>query len=152
VRGISQPYFQEDIDKILRYAWCMPETDGQPVSPNGNLLPNHQREYGAFAHLLGSYVRDRGVINLEEAVRKSTSLPAWRMGLKDRGILSPGTWADIVLFDPEKIKETGDPLNLTRSPDGVEFVLVNGQVVVEHGEHTGALPGKILRRLNHGNI
>jgi N-acyl-D-amino-acid deacylase len=151
-RGISQPYSQEDIDKILQYAWCMPETDGQPVSPDGKLLPNHQREYGAFAHLLGSYVRERGVINLEEAIRKSTSLPAWRMGLKDRGTLHPGDWADIVLFDPQKINEMGDALHLTRSPQGIEFVLVNGQVVVEHGKHTGALPGKILRRLNHGNV
>jgi N-acyl-D-amino-acid deacylase len=151
VRGISRPYSQDDIDEILRYPWCMPETDGYPTAPNGKMLPLHYREYGAFAHLLGSYVRERGVLTLEEAIRRSTSLPAWRMGLRDRGILLPGMWADIVLFDPQKVKETGDPLHLTCFPQGIEYVLVNGQVVVEQGEHTGALPGKILRRNAHAN-
>jgi N-acyl-D-amino-acid deacylase len=145
VSGISQPYLQDDVDFNAAHPLCMPATDDQPVAPSGPVGPWHTRAYGSFARLFGCYVRQRGLLSLEEAVRKSTSLPAQRLGLSDRGLLRPGYWADLTLFEPDKIAEQGSLAEPSRPPLGIHTVLVNGQVVVEGGQHTGALPGQVLR-------
>jgi len=147
VRGVTEPYFQEDVDYTVGHPLCMPETDGRPIAPSGDpaLPPMHHRTYGAFAKMLGWYVRDRDIITLEEAIRKSTSFPAQRIGLKDRGLLREGMWADITILDPETIRETGTLENPAQYPEGILYVLVNGQIVIDKGEHTGALPGRVLR-------
>jgi len=85
------------------------------------------------------------VLRLEEAIRKMTSLPAQKLGLFDRGIIRPGFWADIVIFDLEKISDKATYLEPYQYPSGIEYVIVNGEVVIEHGEHTDRRPGRVLR-------
>jgi N-acyl-D-amino-acid deacylase len=96
--------------------------------------------------VLGEYVRDRGVLTLEDAVRKMTSLPAQKLRLPDRGIIRRGAWADVVVFDPEKIASRATYSDPKQYPVGVKWVLVNGALTVEDGTHTGARAGMVLRR------
>jgi len=104
-------------------------------------------EYGLFPHYIGTFVREKGTLSLEEAIRKATYMPAQEvLGLQDRGIIRAGAWADIVVFDSERIEEKGDFLTPDQPPAGIEYVLVNGVAVWEKKAHTGARPGKLLRR------
>jgi N-acyl-D-amino-acid deacylase len=96
--------------------------------------------------VLGEFVRDRGAIGLEEAVRKITSAPAARLGLRERGRIADGMVADLVVFDPARVAARATMEHPRRYPVGIEHVLVNGMPVVRRGEHTGALPGRALRR------
>ncbi len=104
------------------------------------------RTYGSFPRVLGEFVRDRALLGLEEAVRKMTSAPAARLGLTDRGQLIDGLLADIVVFDPETVRANATYDDPRRYPDGIDYVIVNGQMVVDAGKHTGALPGRVVRR------
>jgi N-acyl-D-amino-acid deacylase len=104
------------------------------------------RTYGSFPRVLGEFVRDRALLGLEEAVRKMTSAPAARLGLSDRGLLHDGYWADVVVFDPDTVRSNATYDDPRQYPTGIDYVLVNGQVVVDNGQHTGALPGQIVRR------
>jgi N-acyl-D-amino-acid deacylase len=104
------------------------------------------RTYGSFPRVLGEFVRDRELLGLEEAVRKMTSAPAARLGLPDRGLLQDGYAADIVVFDPRTVRTNATYDEPRRFPTGIEHVLVNGVPVVSGGEHTGALPGTVVRR------
>jgi N-acyl-D-amino-acid deacylase len=104
------------------------------------------RTYGTFPTILAHYVRDEGSITLEEAVRKMTSFAALRLGIPDRGVLLDGMKADIVVFDPATVKSPSTRYHPKQFPTGIEHVLVNGRPVVEGGEHTGALPGRAVRR------
>jgi len=106
------------------------------------------RTYGSFPRVLGEFVRDRALLGLEEAVRKMTSAPAARLGLTDRGRLSDGLAADVVVFDPATVQTNATYDEPRRYPDGIDYVIVNGVIVVDRGEHTGALPGRVIRR-NH---
>ena len=106
----------------------------------------HPRLYGCYPRYLGKYVRETGTLNWESAIKKMTSLPAGRLGLKDRGILRKGMKADIVVFDPDEIIDTATFDDPHQFPVGIEYVLVNGEIVADHGRHTGALPGKVLYR------
>ncbi|MBN1315178.1 MAG: amidohydrolase family protein [Anaerolineales bacterium] len=101
--------------------------------------------FGLFADYLETYVRKEKVFGLEEAMRKATSLPAGRFNIRDRGKLVPGAFADLVLFDPERIKMAGDYQQPAQPPDGIELVLVNGRVTYQQQTHTGARPGRVLR-------
>ncbi len=104
------------------------------------------RTYGTFPTLLSQYVRDEGSITLEEAVRKMTSFAALRLGIPDRGVLLDGMKADIVVFDPATVKSPSTRYHPKQFPTGIDYVLVNGRPVVDGGEHTGALPGRAVRR------
>jgi len=104
------------------------------------------RTYGSYPRVLGEFVRQEHWLGLEEAVRKMTSAPADRLGLRDRGRLADGLKADIVVFDPQAVRSNATYDEPRQFPDGIEWVIVNGVVVVERGEHTGALPGRVLRR------
>ena len=108
-------------------------------------LPN-ENSYGGFPRYFRRAVRETGTLKLEEAVRKVTSLPARKFKLEDRGVLMKGAYADIVVMDPETVTDRGDQLNPCRYPAGIEHVIVNGILVVDENKHTGAKPGKILRR------
>jgi N-acyl-D-amino-acid deacylase len=139
---------EENVEKIMRLPFTAIGTDAAARAPHGPLstdLP-HPRAYGTFPRVLGHYVRERGVLTLREAVRKMTSLPAARLGLGKRGVLRQGWWADMTVFRADAIGERatyGDP---HQYPEGIEYVIVNGRIVIDRGEHTGALPGRVLRR------
>jgi N-acyl-D-amino-acid deacylase len=102
----------------------------------------HPRSFGTNVRVLGKYVRDEKVLTLEDAVRKMTSLPAQTLRLKDRGLLREGYWADVVVFDPNTVSDPATYENPQQYAKGVPYVLVNGTVVVDNGNHTGARPGK----------
>jgi N-acyl-D-amino-acid deacylase len=104
------------------------------------------RTWGSFPRVLGEFVRDQRLMGLEEAVRKITSAPAARLGIPDRGLLRDGMRADITLFDPATIASTATYAEPRSFPTGIPYVIVNGIPVVDGGEHTGALPGRALRR------
>lgn len=106
----------------------------------------HPRCYGTFPRLLGRYVRELGVLSLEEAVRKMTGLPAARLGLSDRGRIKEGAFADLVVFDPDRIADRATFADPHQFPTGIDLVLVNGVVAAEGGRQTEALAGKVLRR------
>ena len=118
------------------------------MAPEGVfLLSNtHPRAYGAFARFLGRYVRDEGLIALEDAVRRLTGLPASNLKLERRGLLRPGYYADVVVFDPATIQDHATFTEPHQYATGVRHVLVNGEVVLLDGEHTGAMPGRVVRR------
>jgi N-acyl-D-amino-acid deacylase len=125
------------LSTIISDSWVSaPITGGKP----------HPRAYGTFPRFLGKYVRDEGIMTMEEGIRKITSLPAGKVRLKDRGIIKEGFRADIVVFDPDKIKEKATFNEPHQYPEGIDYVIVNGEVVVEHGELTGVRPGKVLRK------
>ena len=104
------------------------------------------RTYGSFPRVLGEFVRERALLGLEEAVRKMTAAPAARLGLTDRGLLMDGYKADMVVFDPETVRSNATYDEPRSYPDGIDHVVVNGQLVVDEGRHTGALPGRVVRR------
>jgi len=106
----------------------------------------HPRGWGTFPRYLGVYARDLGILTLEQAVRKMTSVPARRLGFADRGILQPGNAADVVCFDPLTVSDTATYAAPRQQPIGIPHVIVNGRVVVADGSHTGDLPGRVLRR------
>jgi len=106
----------------------------------------HPRGYGDNVRVLGKYVRDDGVITLEEAVRKMTSLPAQFFGFADRGVIKAGAFADLVIFDPAKVADTATYSKPHSYPVGIAAVIVNGVVTVRNGKHTGAKAGQVLTR------
>ena len=106
----------------------------------------HPRGYGTFPRILGRYVRELGVLRLEEAVRKMTSMPAQRFGILDRGLVRPGMRADITVFDPDTVIDKATYQDPHQFPEGIEYVVVNGRVTVDDGKYTGALAGKTLRK------
>ncbi|GBD31523.1 D-aminoacylase [bacterium HR33] len=141
-QGIFHAISEEDLVRILRHPATMVASDGGIVI-FGEGHP-HPRSYGTFARVLGHYVRDRGVLRLEEAVRKMTSFPAQRLGLVDRGVLRPGMKADIAVFDPERVRDAATFERPHQYAEGFSLVLVNGQVVFENGRITEARPGRVL--------
>ena len=138
---------EDDVRRIMRSPYMMVGSDGRAVAPRGILGAGkpHPRYYGTFPRVLGHYVRG-GVLTLEEAVRKMTSLPAQRLGLRDRGLLREGFKADIVIFDPYTVRDEATFTDPHRFPTGIPYVIVNGTLVVEKSTHTGALPGKTLKK------
>jgi N-acyl-D-amino-acid deacylase len=148
---------EANIRILLQHPAVMICSDGQVSAPYGFLNdppPYSPCSYGEFPGVLERYVRDKPVLILEEAIRKMTSFPAQRFGLMDRGVLRPGAWADIVVFDLERIRDRATNLyphaypfeNYPHYyPEGIDYVFVNGVLVVEGEQHTGALPGKVLR-------
>jgi N-acyl-D-amino-acid deacylase len=105
----------------------------------------HPRAWGTFARYLGEYTRVQGVFTWEQVIRRMTSLPAQRLGFPDRGLLRPGMAADVVCFDPQRVRDTATYEQPRRYPEGIPFVFVNGVAVKEHDRHTGNLPGRALR-------
>ena len=118
---------------------------------NTSFLPD-PRAYGVYPGILEYYVREKKYLTLEDAIRKMTSLPAQRLGLRDRGLIREGMWADVVIFDKGRIKSMsfpGPPEKANRFAEGIEYVIVNGEVTLDRGEHTGVFPGKVLQ--SNGN-
>jgi N-acyl-D-amino-acid deacylase len=143
VFGMAEP----DVALALQQPWVSIDNDYSGVSPEGILGEEHAhpRAYGTFPRILRKYVREEKKLALEEAIRKFSALPAQRMRLADRGVLKQGMWADVVVFDPETVRDLATFDDPNRLSEGMEYVLVNGVPVIEEGKMTGALPGKVLR-------
>ncbi len=132
----------DDVDLIMRHPATAIGSDG-PVGIFGEGAP-HPRQYGTFARVLGHYVRERGVITLEEAVKKMSSQSARRLNIHDRGLITEGYYADVAVFDADEIIDRATFEDPHQYAEGMKYVLVNGEVVVEGGAHTGRRPGRIL--------
>jgi N-acyl-D-amino-acid deacylase len=139
---------EDEVIEIMQHPAGMIGSDGCSVAPYGptGTRKVHPRFYGTFPRVLGRYVREKKVLSLEQAVHKMTGLPARKLQFSDRGLLKKGFQADIVVFDENLIADTATFENPHQYPAGIHFVLVNGQVVISNGEHTGKLPGKFLKR------
>ena len=139
---------EADIRRIMTGRYTMFGTDSWGVAPTGvfGYGKPHPRYYGTYPRILGKYVREEGLLTLEDAIRRMTSFPAQKLGLLDRGLLREGVWADIVIFDPDKVIDKATYLEPHQFPEGIIHVLVNGEIVVENEKQTEKLPGKILRR------
>ncbi|MEK6322542.1 MAG: D-aminoacylase [Acidobacteriota bacterium] len=135
----------EDVARIFRAPFTMVASDSGVLDPDDPSIP-HPRGFGNNARVLGLYVREKRMVSLEEAVRKMTSLPAQTFGLWERGLLRPGLAADIVIFNDKTISDRSSYQQPKQYADGVDYVLVNGQVVIDKGQHNGTKLGRILRR------
>jgi N-acyl-D-aspartate/D-glutamate deacylase len=132
----------------MKQPWTSIGSDGSAYAVEGPLRRGkpHPRNFGTFPRVLGVYARERKLLTLEDAVRKMTSLNAQKIGLKDRGVLRVGAFADLTLFDPAKVIDKSTYLEPFAYNEGIDTVIVNGEVVLDRGaRHTGARPGRVLR-------
>jgi len=138
---------EPDIALALQQPWVSICNDSEGTAPDGLLGKEHPhpRAYGTFPRILRKYVREEKKLTLPDAIRKFSALPAQRMRLADRGVLKAGMWADVVVFDPETIRDVATFENPNQLSEGMRFVLVNGVPVIDAGKMTNALPGKVLR-------
>jgi N-acyl-D-amino-acid deacylase len=138
---------EENVRRQLRLPWVSLGSDAGSMAPEGVFLKSstHPRAYGNFARLLGRYVREEGLIPLEEAVRRLSGFPAQNLGLDRRGLLKEGMFADVVVFDPTIVADRATYDHPHQYAVGMRHVFVNGVQVLRDGEHTGALPGRALR-------
>ena len=143
ISGIFHAMSEEDVRLAMIQPWVAHASDGSAINLDAPGVP-HPRNYSTFPRVLGHYVRDEGVLTLEDAVRKMTSLPAQILGLPYRGQLSAGFAADVVVFNPDNVRETNSFETPKSYPEGIPYVLVNGAVVIDDGRHTGARPGQVL--------
>jgi len=143
VFGMSEP----DVALALQQPWVSIDNDSEGTSQEGILGREHPhpRAYGTFPRILRKYVREEKKLTLEDAIRKFSALPAQRMRLTDRGVLKAGMWADVVVFDPATVRDVATFDNPNQLSQGMEYVLVDGVLVIDQGKMTGAKPGKVLR-------
>lgn len=148
VGGVYFTIGTEDLERIMVHPVTMIGSDSGVGAADGPLARGkpHPRGFGTFVRVLGTYVRDRGILTLEEAVRKMTALPAARLGLGDRGLLRPGMRADLVLFDPETVADRATYIAPLQYPVGIRSVFVNGRETVRDDRHLGVRAGRVLRR------
>ena len=147
---VSTVYFlmsEENVARKVAQPWVSFGSDAEASAPEGVFLNSstHPRAYGTFSRVLGKYSRDDGVITLQDAIRKMTSLPAANIGIRERGQLKAGFFADIVVFDPDAVQDHATFAKPLQYATGVEHVFVNGEQVLRDGEHTGATPGRVVR-------
>lgn len=138
---------EENTAAFLAHPLGMVCSDGSALATDGPLSRGtpHPRSFGTFPRVLGHYSRDERVMPLETAIHKMTAMPARRLRLVDRGVITPGTFADIVVFNPATVADRATFANPHQYPVGIEHVIVNGEVVLQSGELTGRLPGRVLR-------
>ena len=138
---------EKDVETALKFPWVSLGSDAAAslklADPN-TVGGDHPRGYGNFPRIIAEYVRKKKVLTLPDAIRKMTSWPAARLRLASRGLIKKGLWADVVIFDYDKIQDESTYERPYKTPTGIDYVLVNGQVVVEYGKHTGAKPGKVI--------
>jgi N-acyl-D-aspartate/D-glutamate deacylase len=147
VSTVYAHHTESDMTLALSQPWCSIGSDGSAYALEGPLRRGnpHPRNFGTFPRVLGVYVRETGLLRLEDAVRKMTSLNAAKLGLRDRGVLRPGAFADVTLFDPDRVIDRSTYTEPFADNEGIECVIVNGVVVLDRGTHTGAMPGRVLR-------
>jgi len=144
ISGMFHTMSDEDVDLVMKQPWVAIASDGSAINLDAAGVP-HPRNYSTNVRVLGHYVRDRHVLSLEDAIRKMTSLPAQILGLRDRGQLRDGFAADVVVFDPATVGETNSFEKPKSYARGVDYVLVNGGIVIDNGVHSGAKPGRAIR-------
>jgi len=149
IRGVFHNQSEDNVRLVMRQPWVAVASDGsamgiEATSVRSSGVP-HPRNYGTNARVLGRYVRETKVLTLEDAIRKMTSLPAQILGMNDRGQITEGFVADVVVFNPDTVTDTNSYENPKSYATGVPYVLVNGVLVIDNGNHTGATPGKVLR-------
>lgn len=147
VYAIFHEIAEDDLVKVIRHPLAAIGSDGEaeaPYGPSGKHA-THPRAYGTFPRALRRYTIDKKLVPLEEMIRRMTSWPAQRIGLRDRGVLASGMAADVVAFNPEKIRDLATYEDSHRYPEGIECVIVNGAVTIDHGEHTKERAGQVLR-------
>jgi N-acyl-D-amino-acid deacylase len=147
VMAIYHMMSEADVETALGFSWTSIGSDAGAAATSGGQDPTgltHPRAYGNFPRVIARYARERGVLTLEQAIRKMTSWPATRMRLADRGAIRAGLWADVVVFDYDTLQDRATYERPVLAPSGIDYVLVNGQVVIDHDRHTGATPGKVL--------
>lgn len=139
---------EDNLKRVLSFPLVGIGCDGSAIAPYGLLGRGkpHPRSYGTFPRVLGKYVRDEKISTMEEMIKKMTSIPAERFGFSNRGKLQMGYLADLVVFDEKRVKDLATYDDPHQYPVGIEYVLVNGQIVIDRGEHSGTLPGGILRK------
>ena len=147
VPTIYAHHTEEDMMLALSQPWCSIGSDGLAHSTQGPLRRGrpHPRSFGTFPRVLGVYVREKHLLTLEDAVRKMTSLSAAKIGLRDRGVIRVGAFADLAVFDAGRVIDRATYLDPFQYPEGIELVIVNGAVTLDHGRHTGARAGQVLR-------
>ena len=147
VRTVYFHHSEEDMQLAMKQPFTSIGSDGSAISPEGprGSMHPHPRWYGTFPRVLGRYVRELKVLTLAEAVRKMTSMNAEKISLPGRGLLKVGYWADITLFDPERVIDKATFEDPQQYPLGIPYVIVNGEVVLDDGQHTGRMPGRVLR-------
>jgi N-acyl-D-aspartate/D-glutamate deacylase len=138
---------EDDMNLALVQPWCSIGSDGSALAIEGPLRRGnpHPRNFGTFSRVLGVYVRERKLLSLEDAVRKMTSANAAKLGIRDRGLVREGMFADLVIFDPAKIADKSTYSDPFHYNEGIRAVIVNGQIVLDANRHTGAKPGRVLR-------
>jgi N-acyl-D-amino-acid deacylase len=138
---------EDNVRKQVALPWMSFGSDGAAQAPEGIFLKSstHPRSYGNVARLLGRYVRDVKLVPLQEAIRRLTSFPATNLGIKDRGALKKGYFADLAIFDARKVQDRATFEQPQRYASGMRHVFVNGVQVLKDGEHTGATPGRAVR-------
>jgi N-acyl-D-aspartate/D-glutamate deacylase len=148
VPTVYEHHTEKDMNLAMQQPWCSVGSDGSAYATDGPLRRGHPhpRNFGTFPRVLGVYARDRGLLRLEDAVRKMTSLNAAKLGLTDRGLLRAGQFADVTVFDPATVIDRATYEQPFRYGEGIEYVVVNGQLVLDKGKPTGAKPGRPLRR------
>lgn len=134
---------EDDVKYVMKSPLTMVGSDSIPVAPGAKC---HPRTNGTFPRVLGKYVREENTLTLEEAVKKMTLLPAGRFNMQSKGLIKTGMDADLVLFDPDTVIDGADFENPFKDPIGINYVIVNGKVVIKDGEFTGRTAGKVLRR------
>ena len=139
---------EQNFKRIMCHPLVVIGSDGWALAPYGELGKDkpHPRSYGTFPRLLGRYVRDEKIMSLAHAIEKMTSITAMRFGLAGRGQIRENYFADIVIFDPDTVEDLATWSDPNRYPRGIEYVIVNGKVVIDQGEHTGILPGRVLKK------
>ena len=145
--GASCVYFamdDADVERIMQHPQTMVASDGRLVSP-GDGHP-HPRWYGTFPRVLGVYVREKKILPLEVAIQKMTTMPADRLGLSERGRIKENTFADVVIFDPETVKDMATFQEPHQYPEGIDYVFVNGKLAVDKGVYQDIRSGKVLRK------
>ncbi len=147
VPTVYEHHTEKDMNLALVQPWCSIGSDGSAYAIDGPLRRGHPhpRNFGTFPRVLGVYVRQRGLLRLEDAIRKMTSLNAAKLGLRDRGLLQAGQYADVAVFDPERVSDRSTYTEPFQYSVGIEHVIVNGQPVLERGQPTGTKPGRALR-------
>jgi N-acyl-D-amino-acid deacylase len=148
VSAVNFAISEDDIARVMRHPWTSIGSDAVGTAPRGRMKEDkvHPRSYGTFPRVLGRYVRETGVIREAQAIRKMTSMPAARLGIRDRGLIAPGHYADIVVYDPTRIVDEATFSDPHQFATGIDYTIINGRIAWQSGARSDTLAGRVLRK------